>query len=51
MRDHYFKLMYMVYCGTENGPRWGTFIKIYGINKFINELDKRMNDPWRLQIK
>ena len=34
LRD-FFKLIYQVLLGQEQGPRLGSFIKLYGINKTI----------------
>ncbi len=39
----YFKLVYQVLLGQEQGPRLGSFIKLYGINSTINIIEKRIN--------
>ena len=39
LRD-YFKLIYQVLLGQEQGPRLGSFIRLYGITKTIELLDK-----------
>ena len=39
LRD-FFKLIYQVLLGQEQGPRLGSFIKLYGINKTIKLIDK-----------
>ena len=36
----YFKLIYQVLLGQEEGPRLGSFIKLYGINKTCKLLEK-----------
>ena len=38
LRD-FFKLIYQVLLGQEQGPRLGSFIKLYGINKTIKLID------------
>ena len=39
LRD-FFKLIYQVLLGQEEGPRLGSFIKLYGIKKTANLIDK-----------
>ena len=39
LRD-YFKLLYQVLLGQEQGPRLGSFIKLYGIKKTCELLEK-----------
>ena len=39
LRD-YFKLIYQVLLGLEQGPRLGSFVKLYGIEKTIQLLEK-----------
>ena len=39
LRD-YFKLVYQVLLGQEQGPRLGSFIKLYGIDKTCSLLEK-----------
>ena len=39
LRD-FFKLIYQVLLGQEQGPRLGSFIKLFGIKKTINLIDE-----------
>ena len=39
LRD-FFKLIYQVLLGQEQGPRLGSFIKLYGINKTVNLIEE-----------
>ena len=39
LRD-FFKLIYQVLLGQEEGPRLGSFIKLYGINKTVNLIEE-----------
>jgi lysyl-tRNA synthetase class 1 len=41
MKD-WFKLLYQVLLGAESGPRFGTFIALYGIDKTIDLIDARI---------
>ncbi len=43
LRD-FFKLIYQVLLGQENGPRLGSFIKLYGINKTIKLIEEKINN-------
>ena len=43
LRD-FFKLVYQVLLGQEQGPRMGSFIKLYGINKTIKLIDEVLNN-------
>ena len=43
LRD-FFRLIYQVLLGQEQGPRLGSFIKLYGINKTIQLIDKVLTD-------
>tara|TARA_Y100000741_G_C18253759_1_gene558183 strand:+ start:946 stop:2532 length:1587 start_codon:yes stop_codon:yes gene_type:complete len=43
LRD-FFKLIYQVLLGQEQGPRLGSFIKLYGIRKSINLIDEVLID-------
>jgi lysyl-tRNA synthetase class 1 len=43
LRD-FFKLIYQVLLGQDQGPRLGSFIKLYGIEKTINLIDNVVND-------
>ena len=38
----YFKLVYQVILGQEQGPRLGSFIKLYGIQETINIIEKKI---------
>jgi lysyl-tRNA synthetase class 1 len=40
----WFKLIYEVMLGTENGPRLGSFITLLGIGKTIETLRRRVNE-------
>jgi lysyl-tRNA synthetase class 1 len=42
LRD-WFKLIYQVLFGKEDGPRFGTFVAIYGIDKTIKLIETRLN--------
>lgn len=41
MRD-WFKLLYQVLIGSESGPRFGSFITLYGIKNTINLIDSKV---------
>tara|TARA_B100000579_G_C22418462_1_gene659678 strand:- start:48 stop:671 length:624 start_codon:yes stop_codon:yes gene_type:complete len=43
LRD-YFKLIYQVLLGQQQGPRLGSFIKLYGIKKTCNLLEKVLSE-------
>jgi lysyl-tRNA synthetase class 1 len=43
LRD-FFKLIYQVLLGQDQGPRLGSFIKLYGIEKTINLIDNVIDD-------
>lgn len=38
----WFKLIYMVLLGSEQGPRMGSFIKLYGIENTIKLIDEKL---------
>ena len=40
---NFFKLIYQVLLGQEQGPRLGSFIKLYGINKTVHLIDNILN--------
>ena len=42
LRD-WFKLIYQVLFGKDDGPRFGTFVAIYGIDKTIKLIETRLN--------
>ena len=44
LRD-FFKLVYQVLLGQDQGPRLGSFIKLYGINKTIKLIDEVLKNP------
>ena len=39
----FFKLLYQVLLGQEQGPRLGSFIALYGINKSLELIDRAIN--------
>ena len=41
LRD-WFKLIYQVLFGKDDGPRFGTFVAIYGIEKTIKLIESRL---------
>ena len=43
LRD-FFKLIYQVLLGQQQGPRLGSFIKLYGIKKTIKLIDEVLNN-------
>ena len=43
LRD-FFKLIYQVLLGQEHGPRLGSFIKLYGVEKTILLITKVLDD-------
>ena len=43
LRD-FFKLIYQVLLGQEQGPRLGSFIKLYGIEKTILLINNALHD-------
>ena len=43
LRD-FFKIIYQVLLGQEQGPRLGSFIKLYGIKKTIKLIDEVFNN-------
>ncbi|MDR3031124.1 MAG: lysine--tRNA ligase [Holosporales bacterium] len=40
----WFKLLYSVFFGTDNGPKMGSFISLYGIENMVNLIDERISD-------
>ena len=44
LRD-WFKLIYQVLFGKDDGPRFGTFVAIYGVEKTIRLIESRINQP------
>ena len=42
LRD-WFKLIYEVYFGEENGPRMGFFISFFGVKETIDLMEKKLN--------
>ena len=43
LRD-WFKLLYQVLFGKDDGPRFGTFVAIYGIDKTIELINERIGN-------
>ena len=43
LRD-WFKLIYEVVFGEENGPRMGYFISFFGLNETIELINKKINN-------
>ena len=39
----FFSLVYQVLLGQEQGPRLGSFIKLYGINETIKIIEQKIN--------
>ena len=44
LRD-WFKLIYQVLFGKDDGPRFGTFVAIYGVEKTVKLIESRINQP------
>lgn len=44
----WFYHLYQLMFSKDSGTRWGTFIKSYGVNEFVETLYSRLNDPWRI---
>ena len=40
----FFKLIYQVLLGQDTGPRLGSFIKVFGIEKTYKLIEKNIND-------
>jgi len=40
----YFRWLYLVVFGYENGPRWGEFIHIYGVDEFTRLVLRRFRE-------
>lgn len=40
----YFRMLYVIVLHTENGPRWGEFVDIYGRDQFIQLVYQRVNE-------
>ncbi|MEX0595072.1 MAG: hypothetical protein WD512_01140, partial [Candidatus Paceibacterota bacterium] len=43
----WFQCLYSVFFGTQNGPRMGEFINIYGMDLFLEGLKERCKNPMR----
>ena len=41
MKD-WFRLLYSVLIGAESGPRFGSFIALYGVKNTVNLIDSRI---------
>jgi len=39
------KLIYQVLFGKDDGPRFGTFVAIYGVEKTVKLIESRINQP------
>ena len=39
----FFKLVYQVLLGQEQGPRLGSFIKLYGVQETIKIIEEKIN--------
>ena len=46
LRD-WFKLIYEVVFGDENGPRLGFFISFFGINETTKLISEKINNVWK----
>ena len=40
----FFKLVYQVLLGQDQGPRLGSFIKLYGVNETIKIIDQKLKN-------
>ncbi len=40
----FFKLVYQVLLGQEQGPRLGSFIKLYGVEETIKIIDQKLQN-------
>jgi lysyl-tRNA synthetase class I len=40
----YFRMLYVLVLHTENGPRWGEFVDIYGRDQFIALVNQRITE-------
>ena len=45
----FFRYTYITLFGKEQGPRLPTFINLFGIDNFLNLLDKKMRDPFGIK--
>lgn len=44
----FFKLMYLILFSKDNGPRWGQFVLMLGVDEFAKFVNKRFADPLSL---
>lgn len=44
----FFLYLYQMLTNTPNGPRWGQFVMIFGLDSFIEKMQDRFSDPLRL---
>lgn len=44
----FFKLMYLILFSKDNGPRWGQFVLMFGVDEFVDYANKRFEDPLSL---
>jgi lysyl-tRNA synthetase class I len=40
----YFRWLYLVVFQKPDGPRWGEFVEIYGVDEFINKVEDRFSN-------
>jgi len=40
----YFRWLYLVVLGAEDGPRWGEFITVYGVDNFVALVERRFRN-------
>jgi len=40
----YFRWLYLVVLGAEDGPRWGEFITVYGVDNFVTLVERRFRN-------
>lgn len=44
----FFLYLYQMMTNTPNGPRWGQFVMIFGLDNFVEKLQDRFSNPLRL---
>jgi hypothetical protein len=42
----FFMYLYQIVTRTPNGPRWGQFICLFGLDNFLEVLQDRFDNPW-----
>lgn len=40
----YFRWLYLVVFQREDGPRWGEFVEVYGVEEFVQLVRRRFSD-------